>query len=146
MTLGVALIFVTQLYGSPPQCLGYEPPSFESTTWRTNELLGWPSEVVRITVACAAELLTLGSLTCSDPDVRQPVPPLVVSHDGHEYVLATNASVRQSAESLSSVPHKDITVTSESTLDLEIGSSTAVCAVRSFYLGCVPAPDHSPTW
>ncbi|KAI9445253.1 hypothetical protein H4582DRAFT_903334 [Lactarius indigo] len=28
-------------------------------------------------------------LTCSDPDVTQPVPPLIVSHDDHEYVLAT---------------------------------------------------------
>jgi len=74
-------------------------------------------------------------LTCSDPDVTQPVPPLVVSHDDHEYVLATNASVRQSAESLSSVPHKDITVTSESMLDLESGYSTAVCAVSSDDLG-----------
>ncbi|KAH9023766.1 hypothetical protein EDB85DRAFT_1894624 [Lactarius pseudohatsudake] len=37
------------------------------------------------------------SLTCSNPDVTQPVPPLVVSHDDHEYILATNASVRQSA-------------------------------------------------
>ncbi|SRR6266702_6307076 len=135
MTPGVALIFVPQLYGPPPQRLGYEPPSFESTTWRTNELLGWPSEVVRVTVACTTEILTLGSLTCSDPDLTQPVPPLVVSHDDREYVLATNASVRQSAESLSSAPSKDITVTSESMLDLESGYSTAVCAVRSFYLG-----------
>jgi hypothetical protein len=135
MTPGVALIFITQLYGPPLQGLGYGPPSFESTTRRTNELLGWPSEFVRVTVACTTGLLTLGSLTCSDPDVTQPVPPLVVSHDDHEYVLATNASVRQSAESLSSVPHKDITVTSESMLDLESGYSTAVCAVRPFYLG-----------
>ncbi|KAH9019666.1 hypothetical protein EDB84DRAFT_1624648, partial [Lactarius hengduanensis] len=36
-----------------------------------------------------------------DPDITQPVPPLVVSHDDHEYILATNASIRQSAESLS---------------------------------------------
>lgn len=78
--------------------------------------------------------LTFSSLTCGDPDVAQPVPPLVVSHDGHEYVLATNASVRQSTESLSSVLSKDITVTSESMLDLESGYSTAVCAVSSFYL------------
>lgn len=88
-----------------------------------------------VTVICNTEPLTLDSLTCSDPDVAQPVPPLVVSHDGHEYVLATNASVRQSAESLSSVPSKDITVTSESMLDLESGYSSAVCAVSSFYLG-----------
>src|SRR5258708_15501161 len=135
MTPGVALIFPTQLYGPPHQGLGYEHPSFESTTWRTNELFGWPSEVVRVTVACATNLLTLGSLTCSDPDVTQPVPPLVVSHDDREYVLAINASVRQSAESLSPVPHEDITVTFESMLDLENGYSTAVCAVRSFYLG-----------
>lgn len=90
---------------------------------------------MRVTVACTTEILTLGSLTCSDPDLTQPVPPLVVSHDDREYVLATNASVRQSAESLSSAPSKDITVTSESMLDLESGYSTAVCAVRSFYLG-----------
>ncbi|KAH8988925.1 hypothetical protein EDB92DRAFT_1800007 [Lactarius akahatsu] len=77
-------------------------------------------------------------------DVTQPVPPLVVSHDDHEYVLATNASVRQSAESLSSVPSKDITVTSESMLDLENGYSTAVCTVRSFYLDRVPDPDRPP--
>ena len=89
---------------------------------------------MRVTVACNTVLLTLGSLTCSDLDVTQPVPPLVVSHDGHEYVLATNASVRQSAESLSSVPSEDITVTSESMLDLESGYSTAVCAVSPFYL------------
>ncbi|KAI9460933.1 hypothetical protein BJY52DRAFT_239582 [Lactarius psammicola] len=74
-------------------------------------------------------------LTCSDPDVTQPVLPLVISHDDHEYVLATNASVRQSAETLSSVPSKDITVTSESMLDLESGYSTAVCAVSSDNLG-----------
>ncbi|KAH8998916.1 hypothetical protein EDB86DRAFT_2802958 [Lactarius hatsudake] len=79
-------------------------------------------------------------LTCSDPDVMQPVPPLVVSHDDHEYVLATNASVRQSAESLSSVPSKDITVTSESMLDLESGYSTAVCMVSSDNL------DSPQTW
>ncbi|KAH9064275.1 hypothetical protein EDB87DRAFT_1396125 [Lactarius vividus] len=79
-------------------------------------------------------------LTCSDPDVTQPVPPLVVSHDDHEYVLATNASIRQSAESLFSVPSKDITVTSESMLDLESGYSTAVCTVSSDNL------DSPQTW
>ncbi|KAH9082134.1 hypothetical protein EDB83DRAFT_2592049 [Lactarius deliciosus] len=79
-------------------------------------------------------------LTCSDPDVTQPVPPLVVSHDDHEYVLATNASVRQSAESLSSVPSKDIAVTSESMLDLESGYNTAVCTVSSDNL------DSPQTW
>ncbi|KAH9042362.1 hypothetical protein EDB84DRAFT_910231 [Lactarius hengduanensis] len=79
-------------------------------------------------------------LTCSDPDVTQPVPPLVVSLDDHEYVLAINASVRQSAESLSSVPSKDITVTSESMLDLENGYSTAVCTVSSDNL------DSPQTW
>jgi hypothetical protein len=80
-------------------------------------------------------------LTCSDTDVAQPVPPLVVSHDGHEYVLATNASVRQSAETLSSVPSKDITVTSESMLDLESGYSSAVCAVSSDTLDSPQAWD-----
>ena len=135
MIVSVSLRFVPQLHGPPLQHLGHEPPFFVSATWRTNELLGWSTEVVRVKVASTTELLTVGSLTSSDPDVTQPVPPLVVSHDGHEYVLATNASVRQSAESLSSVPSRDITVTSESMLDLESGYSTAVCAVSSFYLG-----------
>jgi hypothetical protein len=135
MILSASLRFVPQLHGPPLQHLGYEPPFFASATWRTNELLGWSAEVVRAKVASNTELLTVRSLTSSDPDAMQPVPPLVVSHDGHEYVLATNASVRQSAESLSSVPSRDITVTSESMLDLESGYSTAVCAVSSFYLG-----------
>ncbi|KAH9163607.1 hypothetical protein EDB89DRAFT_2116420 [Lactarius sanguifluus] len=47
MIPGVALIFLPQLYGPPLQRLGYEPSSFDSTSWRTNELLGWPPEVVR---------------------------------------------------------------------------------------------------
>ncbi len=89
---------------------------------------------MRVTVTGAARLLTPGSLTSGDPDVTQPVPPLVVSHDGHEYVLATNASVRQSAESLSPVSSQDISVTSESLLDLESGYSNAVCVVRLYYL------------
>ncbi|KAH9013794.1 hypothetical protein EDB83DRAFT_2321615 [Lactarius deliciosus] len=46
MIPGVALIFLPQLYGPPLQRLGYEPSSFDSTSWRTNELLGWPPEVV----------------------------------------------------------------------------------------------------
>lgn len=43
ITPGVTLMFVSQLYGPPFQRLGYVPPFSQSTTWRTNELLGWSS-------------------------------------------------------------------------------------------------------
>jgi hypothetical protein len=85
---------------------------------------------VGITELCNTELTLLGSLTSNDSDVTQPAPPLRVFHDGREYVLATNASVRQSAESPSRDSSLDTAVTSESILDLETGYHSAVCVVR----------------
>ena len=78
--------------------------------------------------------LTLCSLITSDMDVAQPVPPLHISHDNREYVLVTNASVRQSMEPPSFDPSSGIAITSESTLDLEIGHHSAVCVVRSSFV------------
>ncbi|KAI0307755.1 hypothetical protein B0F90DRAFT_1813161 [Multifurca ochricompacta] len=70
-------------------------------------------------------------LTSSDSNVAQPAPPLFVSYGDHEYVLVTNASVRQSAESLSLGPSPGTAVTSESILDLEGAHHSAVCVVSS---------------
>jgi len=70
-------------------------------------------------------------LVSDNPDVAQPVPPLRVLYDDREYVLATNASVRQSTESLSLDPSPEIIVTSESNLDLEGGHHSAVCVISS---------------
>jgi hypothetical protein len=70
-------------------------------------------------------------LISSDLDVVQPVPPLHISYDNREYVLMTNASVRQSTESPSFDPSSGIAVTSESTLDLESGHHSAVCVISS---------------
>jgi len=83
---------------------------------------------------CITQLTPLCSLTSSDLGVVQPVPPLRLLYDNREYVLVTNASVRQSTESLSLDPSPEITVTSESTLDLESGHHSAVCVVRSSYV------------
>ncbi|KAI0002074.1 hypothetical protein BJV77DRAFT_33648 [Russula vinacea] len=66
-------------------------------------------------------------LTSSDLEVVQPVPPLQISYDNREYVLMTNASVRQSTESPSFDTSSGIAITSESTLDLESGHHSAVC-------------------
>jgi hypothetical protein len=87
---------------------------------------------VRITELSITELTSFGSLTSNDSDVTQPAPPLRVSHDNREYVLVTNASVRQSTES-SRDPSPGTTVSSESILDLETGHPSAVCLVRSFH-------------
>jgi hypothetical protein len=46
----------------------------------------------------------------------------------------TNASVRQSVESLSFELSSGIAVMSESTLDLESGHHSAVCVVMSFFV------------
>jgi hypothetical protein len=89
---------------------------------------------VGITELCTTELTLLGSLTSNDSDITQPAPPLRVFHDGCEYVLATNASVRQSAESPSRDSSLDTAVTSESILDLETGYHSAVCVVRSSHI------------
>lgn len=70
----------------------------------------------------------------SDSDAAQPVPPLHVSYDNREYALVTNASVRQSTESLALEPSPEIAVTSESTLDLESGHHSTVCVVRPSYV------------
>lgn len=80
------------------------------------------------------QLTPLCSLISSDLGVVQPVPPLRLLHDGQKYVLVTNASVRQSTESLSLDASPEIAVTSESTLDLESGHHSAVCVVRSSYV------------
>lgn len=69
-------------------------------------------------------------LTSSDLEVAQPAPPLHVSYDNRQYVLVTNASVRQSMESSSYDPSPGIAVTSESTLDLESGHLSAVCVSK----------------
>jgi hypothetical protein len=82
---------------------------------------------------CITRLTFLCSLISSDLGIVQPVPPLHLLHDNREYVLVTNSSVRQSTESLSLDPSPEITVTSESTLDLESGHHSAVCVVRSSY-------------
>lgn len=55
-----------------------------------------------------------------------------MSNDNRKYVLVTNASVRQSMESPSYDQSPGITVTSESTLDLESGNHSAVCVVKFF--------------
>ncbi|KAI0257610.1 hypothetical protein BJV78DRAFT_1116381 [Lactifluus subvellereus] len=73
-------------------------------------------------------------LTSNDSDVTQPAPPLRVFHDGCEYVLATNASVRQCTESPSWDSYPETAVTSESILDLETGHYSAVCVVRSSHV------------
>jgi len=79
-------------------------------------------------------------LISNDREVVQPIPPLRVFHDDHEYVLATNASVRQSTESFSLDTYPEIAVTSESTLDLESGHHSTVCVISSDNL------DSSQEW
>ena len=79
-------------------------------------------------------LTPLCSLISNDPDVVQPIPPLRVFYDDHEYVLATNASVRQSTESFPLDTYPEIAVTSESALDLESGHHSAVCVVRLLFV------------
>lgn len=86
---------------------------------------------------CITLLTPLYSLISSDPGVVQPVPPLRLLHDNREFVLVTNASVRQSTESLFLDPSPEIAVTSESTLDLESGHHSAVCVVRSSYVALI---------
>lgn len=83
---------------------------------------------------CITLLIPLYSLISSDLGVVQPVPPLRLLHDNREFVLVTNASVRQSTESLSLDHSPEIAVTSESALDLENGHHSAVCVVRSSYI------------
>ena len=89
---------------------------------------------MRVVGLCITQLTTLCSLISSDLGVVQPVPPLRVLHDDREYFLVTNASVRQSTESLGLDPSPEIAVTSESTLDLESGHHSAVCVVRPSYV------------
>jgi hypothetical protein len=101
--------------------------------WAT-ELSERTRKLVRVAGPCIPQLTFLCSLISSDPGVVQPVPPLRVFHDNREYILATNASVRQSTESLSLDPSPEIAVTSESTLDLESGHHSAVCVVRSSFI------------
>ena len=132
---GSTLMLAYQSNGPSLQYLGHECPCFQSMSWGATQIPERTRKLVRVAAGpCITRLTNLYSLVSSDSGVVQPVPPLRVLHDNREYVLATNASVRQSTESLSLDPSLEIAVTSESTLDLESGHHSAVCVVRSSYV------------
>ncbi|KAI0271344.1 hypothetical protein BC834DRAFT_966842 [Gloeopeniophorella convolvens] len=70
-------------------------------------------------------------LTSNEPNVTQPSPPMLLSHDGRDFVLTSSVSVRKSTESPTADFSPTSQVVSESILDLESGRHSAVCVVLS---------------
>ncbi|THH33503.1 hypothetical protein EUX98_g623 [Antrodiella citrinella] len=67
-----------------------------------------------------------------DENATQPDPPLILNHDGIEYVLHDTSSIRQSRESVplqESSPGTSAEVTTESILDLENNHKVTQCEV-----------------
>ncbi|CAL1695351.1 unnamed protein product [Somion occarium] len=74
----------------------------------------------------------------TDAEITQPLAPLLLTHNGENYILHSSASVRQSIDELPAYdegrPDPSLAVVSESVVDLESSQKATSCEVRHLHI------------
>lgn len=82
--------------------------------------------------------LSFISLQGTDAEITQPLAPLLLTHNGENYILHSSASVRQSIDELPAYdegrPDPSLAVVSESVVDLESSQKATSCEVRHLHI------------